>query len=140
MISLIASTLGGTLALISVRVLFYDFIQRKFAGSIELVNKGIEKEGAMYVFSLRMIPVIPFWVLNLLVGLTSMRAPVFFLATLLGMIPVMLILTYAGSQVGEIESLSMSAIFTPGMIIALCLMASFPVLAKFIVALARKRT
>jgi uncharacterized membrane protein YdjX (TVP38/TMEM64 family) len=85
-----------------------------------------------------MRPVIPFWLLNLLIGLTSMRVPVFMLATLCGMIPVMLILAYAGSQLGEIETFSMAAIFTPGLILALTLLGSFPFLAKAIVAYTRR--
>lgn len=138
LLSVFASATGGTVALLSVRILFKDVIQRRFSTHIDLINKGIEKEGAMYVFGLRMVPVIPFWLLNLLVGLTSMRAPVFMLATLLGMVPVTLILSYAGSQLGQVESFSMAAIFTPGMILSLCLLATFPFLAKAIVGLTRR--
>ena len=137
-LSLFAVTLGGTLALISVRVLFHDFVQQRFSTQTEVVNKGIEKEGAFYLFGLRMIPVIPFWLLNLLVGLTTMRVREFMLATLLGMIPVILILTYAGSQLGSIESVSIAGVFTPGMILALGLLATFPFLARGIVGLTRK--
>jgi len=137
-ISLLASTLGGTVALYSTRYIFHDLIKRRFPGQVDLVNEGIEKEGAFYLFGLRMIPVIPFWLLNLLIGLTSMRVPVFMLATLCGMIPVMLILAYAGSQLGEIETFSMAAIFTPGLILALTLLGSFPFLAKAIVGFARR--
>jgi len=137
-ISLLASTLGGTVALYSTRYIFHDLIKRRFPGQVDLVNEGIEKEGAFYLFGLRMIPVIPFWLLNLLIGLTSMRVPVFMLATLCGMIPVMLILAYAGSQLGEIETFSMSAIFTPGLILALTLLGSFPFLAKAIVSYTRR--
>ena len=138
-ISLLAATLGGTLSLYSSRYLFRDLIKRRFTGQVELVNRGIEKEGAFYLFGLRMVPVIPFWLLNLLVGLTSMRVSVFMLATLSGMVPVMLILTYAGSQLGDIETFSMTAIFTPGLTLALCLLAVFPFLAKAIVGLVRRR-
>jgi len=138
LISIFASTLGGTMAFFSVRILFKDIIQRRFATHIDVINKGVEKEGALYVFGLRMVPVIPFWLLNLLVGLTSMRAPVFMLSTLLGMVPVTLILTYAGSQLGQVESFSMTAIFTPGLILSLCLLATFPFLAKAIVGLSRR--
>jgi len=147
LISIFASTLGGTLALLSVRVLFKDLIQRRFSSHIvqrrfsshiDVINKGIENEGALYVFGLRMVPVIPFWLLNLLVGLTSMQVPVFMLATFLGMVPVTLILSYAGSQLGQVESFSVAAIFTPGMILSLCLLATFPFLAKGIVKLTRR--
>ena len=137
-LSLLASTLGGAVSLYSSRYLFHDWVKRRFASQIDVINKGIEKEGAFYVFSLRMIPLIPFWSLNLLVGLTSMRVSVFMLATLCGMIPVMIILTYTGSQLGDIETFSMAAIFTPGLILSLTLLASFPFIAKAIVALIRR--
>jgi len=137
LLSIFSSTLGGTLSLFSARILFKDLIQRRFSNHIDVINKGIEKEGGMYVFGLRMVPVIPFWLLNLVVGLTAMRVPVFMLATLLGMMPVTLILSYAGSQLGQVDSFSVAAIFTPGMILSLCLLATFPFLAKAIVRLTR---
>ncbi len=138
LISSMATTLGGTVAFLATRYIFHDFIQQRFPGQIETVNKGIEKEGAFYLFGLRMIPVIPFWTLNLLMGLTSMRVSIFSLATLFGMIPVLLILTYTGSQLGEIETFSIAAVFTPGVILSLALLASFPFLAKALLGLSRR--
>lgn len=138
-ISLFATTLGGTIALYSTRYLFYDFIKRRFTAQVEVVNKGIEKEGAFYLFGLRMIPVLPFGLLNLLMGLTTMSAPVFMIATFGGMIPVLLIFAYTGNELGNIESFSFTDIFTPGLILALCLLASFPLLAKVLVGLLRNR-
>jgi uncharacterized membrane protein YdjX (TVP38/TMEM64 family) len=137
-VSLLASTLGGTVALLSTRYLLRDLIKRRFAGQVEVVNKGIESEGAFFLFGLRMIPVIPFGLLNLLVGLTSMRVPLFMLATLTGMVPVILILAYAGSELGNIDSFSVSAIFTPGLILALTLLAAFPFLARYLVTMTRR--
>ena len=102
LLSSFATTLGGTVALYSTRFLFYDLIERRFTAQVELVNKGVEKEGALYLFGLRMVPVIPFWTLNLLMGLTSMRVPVFMLATFLGMMPVLMIFAYIGNQLGSI--------------------------------------
>lgn len=139
-ISLTACTLGGTLALLSVRYLFHDVIARRFSNHLGVINKGLDKEGAFYIFGLRMIPVIPFWLLNLLVGLTAMRVGVFFVATLSGMIPLTLILAYTGDQLGAIESFSFAAIFSPGLILALCLLAAFPLLARAIVGFARRAT
>ena len=138
LISLVASTLGGTVALFSTRFLFHDLIKRRFSVHLEVINKGLNKEGAFYLFGLRMVPVIPFWLLNLLVGLTSMRVSIFFIATLGGMVPIILILVYAGSQLGNIESFSMAAIFTPGLILSLCLLAAFPFLARAIVRVTRR--
>jgi len=137
-LSLVATTLGGTVALYSTRYLFHDLIKRRFTSQIDLVNKGIEKEGAFYLFGLRMIPVLPFGLLNLLMGLTSMRVPVFMLATFCGMVPVLLILSYAGNELGNIESFSLAEVFTPGLILALSLMATFPLLAKALLNLVRR--
>jgi len=138
LISLTAATLGGTLACYSTRYLFEDLVKRRFPGQLAVVNKGVEKDGAFYLFGLRMIPVIPFGLLNLLIGLTSMPVCVFMIATLLGMAPVVLILSYAGSQLGGIESLGPAAIFTPGVIFSLLLLASFPFIAKAVVAMIRR--
>ena len=138
-ISLVAVTLGGTVALYSTRLLFHDLVRRRFTPQIDVINKGIEKEGAFYLFGLRMIPVIPFWLLNLLMGLTSISVPVFMLATLCGMLPVMLILTYTGSELGQIESFSLAGVFTPGLMLALSLLATFPFLARALFKALRKR-
>jgi len=138
LISLLAGSLGGTIALFSTRFLFHDLVKRRFSVHIDVINKGIEKEGAFYLFGLRMVPVIPFWLLNLLVGMTSMRASVFFVATLCGMIPITLILVYTGSQLGDIETFSMASIFTPGLILSLCLLAAFPFLARAMVRFTRR--
>ena len=137
-LSVLATTLGGTVALYSTRFLFYDLIERRFTAQVELVNKGVEKEGALYLFGLRMVPVIPFWTLNLLMGLSSMRVPVFMLATYLGMMPVLMIFAYTGNQLGSIVSFSLASVLTPGLILALCLLASFPFLARFILKFIRK--
>ena len=82
---------------------------------------------------------IPFWSLNLLMGLTFMRVPVFMLATLCGMLPVMLILSHTGNQRGEIKGFDLSAVLTPGLALVLCLLATFPLLATVLVRLLRKR-
>jgi uncharacterized membrane protein YdjX (TVP38/TMEM64 family) len=138
-ISLLSSTLGGTIALYSSRYLFHDLVSRRFAPQLDMVNKGVANEGAFFLFGLRMIPVIPFWGLNLLMGLTTMKVPVFMTATLLGMVPVMLILSYTGNELGEIESFSVAEVFTPGLILAMGLLASFPILARLLVRLLRAR-
>jgi len=138
LLSLAATTLGGTVSLYSTRYLFYDLVSRKFTGQVEMVNKGIEKEGAFYLFGLRMVPVIPFWLLNWLMALTSMTVPVFMLATFLGMMPVLMIFAYTGNELGNIESFSLSAVLTPGLILALCLLASFPLMARLLLKLIRR--
>lgn len=136
-LSSFATTLGGTVALYSTRFLFYELIERRFSAQVEMVNKGVKKEGALYLFGLRMVPVIPFWTLNLLMGLTSMPVSVFMLATFLGMMPVLMIFAYTGNQLGNIESFSLSSVLTPGLILALCLLATFPFLARLILKIVR---
>lgn len=138
LLSLAATTLGGTVALYSTRYLFYDLVSRKFTAQVDMVNKGVEKEGAFYLFGLRMVPVLPFWLLNWLMALTSMSVPVFMLATLCGMVPVLLIFAYTGNELGNIESFSLSAVLTPGLILALCLLATFPLLARLLLTLVRR--
>lgn len=138
LIALAATTLGGTVALLSTRFLLHDLIKRRFAVQLAVLNKGIEKEGAFYLFGLRMVPVIPFWLLNLLMGLTAMRVLVFFTATLFGMVPILLILVYTGSQLGNIQSFSLAAIFTPGLLVSLALLAAFPLLARALVRFSRR--
>lgn len=138
LISLLAVTMGGAVSLLSSRFLFHDLVQRRFEAQINVVNKGIEKEGALYVYGLRMVPVVPFAVLNLLMGLTSMRVPVFMLITFCGMLPVMLILAYTGSQLGDIETFDVASIFTPGLLLSLTLLATFPFIAKVIVTYIRR--
>jgi len=82
--------------------------------------------------------VIPFWLLNLVMGLTSMRVPVFMATTFFGMMPVLLILSYTGNELGDISSFSIAEVFTPGLILALCLLASFPLLAKTLVKIVQR--
>lgn len=137
-IALTALTLGGTMSLLTGRFLFNDVVERRFTGYLEIVNKGIDKEGIFYLFSLRLIPIFPFWVINLLLGITRVRIPVFMLTTFCGMAPVTAIFCFAGSQLGSIEELNIASILTPGLILALCLLAGFPFVAKALLTLTRR--
>lgn len=137
-ISLFAMTLGGTVSCLSGRFLFRNVVERRFTGYIEIVNRGIAKEGAFYLFSLRIIPLLPFWVVNLSMGVTSIKVPVFMLATFTGMLPATLILVYAGSQLGSIKEFSLATVLSPGLILALCLMAGFPFIATYLLRLIRR--
>lgn len=137
-IALLAMTLGGTVSFLSGRFLFRDVVERRFTGYIEVVNKGMAKEGAFYLFGLRMIPILPFWVVNLSMGLTSIKIPTFMFASFCGMTPVVLVFVYAGSQLGNIKDFSVSAILSPGLILALCLLAGFPFVARYLLGLIRR--
>lgn len=138
LISLTAMTLGGTMSLLTGRFLFRDVVERRFTGYLDIINKGIEREGAFYLFSLRLIPIFPFWVVNLLLGVTGVRIPIFMLATFWGMLPVTLIFSYAGSQLGSIDELNLGTILSPSLILSLCLLAGFPFLAKALLKLIRR--
>ena len=129
-LALLACSLGGTLAFLSSRYLLHDFIEQRFSRQYHKVNSGLKRDGAFYVFSLRMVPVIPFWLLNLLMGLSRMKTSHFYFATLTGMIPLTAILVHFGAELGAIEGFSLSAVFTPGMIAALALVGLLPFVTR----------
>jgi uncharacterized membrane protein YdjX (TVP38/TMEM64 family) len=129
-LALLACSIGGTLAFLSSRYLLHDFIERRFSRQYDKVNSGVQRDGAFYVFSLRMVPVIPFWLLNLLMGLTKMKISHFYFATLSGMIPMTAILVHFGTELGAIEGYSLSGVFTPSMIAALVLVGLLPFVTR----------
>jgi uncharacterized membrane protein YdjX (TVP38/TMEM64 family) len=129
-LALLACSIGGTLAFLSSRYLLHDFIEQRFSRQYDKVNSGVQRDGAFYVFSLRMVPVIPFWLLNLLMGLTKMKISHFYFATLSGMIPMTAILVHFGTELGAIEGYSLSGVFTPSMIAALVLVGLLPFVTR----------
>lgn len=132
-----ASTIGATIACFLARYLIRDWVRNRFTGFINSVDKGIKKEGAFYLFTLRMIPVIPFFVINMVMGVTSMPLKTFFWVSQLGMLPGTFVFVNAGSQLGRIESAG--DIFSPGLIISFILIGIFPLIAKKITGALRKR-
>jgi uncharacterized membrane protein YdjX (TVP38/TMEM64 family) len=138
-LALLACSIGGTLAFLSSRYLLHDFIEQRFSRQYDKVNSGVERDGAFYVFSLRMVPVIPFWLLNLLMGLTKMKISHFYFATLAGMVPMTAILVHFGAELGAIEGYSLSAVFTPGMIAALVLVGLLPFVTRGLLRLFKKQ-
>ena len=123
-----ASTIGATLAFLSSRFLFRNWVESRFQDQIETINKGIQKEGAFYLFTLRVIPLIPFFVINLVMGLTSMRVTTFFLVSQIGMLAGTFIYVNAGTQLGEIES--MKDILSWPVLLSFVLLGIFPLLMK----------
>jgi uncharacterized membrane protein YdjX (TVP38/TMEM64 family)/Fe-S oxidoreductase len=123
-----ASTAGATLACLLSRYLLRDWVQQKFGTRLERINEGIRKEGAFYLFSMRLIPVIPFFVINMVMGLTPMRLWTFYWVSQLGMLPGTFIYVNAGSQIGRIDSLA--GIVSPGLIGSLILLGLFPLVTK----------
>jgi uncharacterized membrane protein YdjX (TVP38/TMEM64 family) len=132
-----ASTIGATLACFISRYLLRDWIQRKFSDKIAKVNEGIEKEGAFYLFTLRLIPIFPFWMINLVMGLTKMPLSRFYWVSQIGMLPGTMVYVNAGKELAKIESVK--GIFSPSLIISFVLIGIFPIAVKKLVAFYRKR-
>ncbi|TAN41973.1 MAG: TVP38/TMEM64 family protein [Nitrospirae bacterium] len=123
-----ASTIGATLAFMSSRFLFRDWVQARFTDRITLINEGIEKEGAFYLFTLRLIPVFPFFIINLVMGLTTMPTMVFSFVSQIGMLPATIVFVNAGKELSKIDSIA--SVFSPGLIFSFCLIGLLPLIAK----------
>jgi len=132
-----ASTLGATLAFLVSRFLLRDWVQARFGERLRAVNAGVEREGAFYLFSLRLVPLFPFFVINLLMGLTPMAAHTFYWVSQLGMLAGTAVYVNAGTRLGHIESLS--GILSPGLLLSFVLLGLFPLLAKKGLELAKAR-
>lgn len=132
-----ASTLGATLAMMVSRTLLRDTIQNRFADAFKTVNAGVEKEGALYLFTLRLVPVVPFFVINLVMGLTNMPARTFFWVSQVGMLAGTAVFVNAGTQIANIESLS--GILSPELMGSFILLGVFPILAKRIMEMIKRR-
>ena len=123
-----ASSLGATLAMLFARYVLRDSVKTRFGARLADIDKGVEREGAFYLFTLRLVPVFPFFVINLLMGLTKMKAATFYLVSQLGMLAGTVVFVYAGTQLAQISSLK--GIVSPGLATALVLLGVFPLLAK----------
>ncbi|WP_319781104.1 TVP38/TMEM64 family protein [Maridesulfovibrio sp.] len=132
-----ASTIGATLACVFSRYLFRDYVQRRFGDRLEKVNLGIKEEGALYLFTMRLIPAIPFVIINLIMGLTPMRLGTFYWVSQLGMLPGTMVYVNAGKELGQIDSLS--GIMQPGLLFSFVLLGLFPLVVKKAVGLVKAR-
>ena len=132
-----ASTIGATIACIVSRYLLRDWVQNKFGERLTTINDGVEKEGAFYLFTLRLIPVFPFFVINLLMGLTRMRIFTFFWVSQVGMLAGTIVFVNAGKELAKIDSLK--GILSPGLIISFIILGLFPISVKKIMELYRSR-
>lgn len=128
-----ASTMGATLAFLSARFVLRDWVQGKFGERLRAIDEGLEKDGAFYLFTLRLIPVFPFFVINLLMGLTRIKTRTFFWVSQLGMLPATIVFVNAGTQMSRIESTA--GLLSPTLIASFVALALFPWAAKAIVAL-----
>ena len=132
-----ASTLGATCAFLLARYLARDTVRRRFAGALERIDGGVRKDGAFYLFTLRLVPVFPFFIINLAMGLTSMRVLAFAFVSQAGMLPGTLVYVNAGTRLGELESLA--GILSPAILLSFALLGVFPLVAKKIVDALRAR-
>lgn len=132
-----ASSLGATLAFLISRYLFSDFFRVKFSRFYKQVNQELEKDGIIYLLSLRFIPIIPFWLVNLIMGLTQMKVTLFYIISQIGMFPATLIFVNAGTQFSTIKS--PEDIFSPRIILSFTLLGITPLMGKWLIILLRKR-
>ncbi len=132
-----ASTLGATLAFLSARFLARDWVSARFGQRLAAIDEGIRKEGAFYLFTLRLVPIFPFFLVNLLLGLTAMKTRTFYWVSQVGMLAGTVAYVNAGTQLAGIESLS--GILSPGVLGSFALLGVFPLLAKKAVDVARAR-
>ena len=132
-----ASTVGATLAFLLSRFVLRDMVQSRFKEKLRAINEGVEREGDFYLFTLRLIPLFPFFVINLVMGLTPMKAWRFYLVSQVGMLPGTLVYVNAGSQLGALESVT--GILSPGLILSFALLGVFPLLAKRLVSFLKAR-
>lgn len=123
-----ASTIGATIACLVARFVLRDWVQGKVGDKLKTVNEGVEKEGAFYLFTLRLIPVFPFWLINLGTGLTKMPLKTFYWVSQVGMLAGTVVYVNAGKELGKIESLS--GILSPTLIASFVLLGLFPIIAK----------
>lgn len=130
-----ASTLGATLAFLLSRYILRDAIQMKFGARLSSFNRALEKDGAFYLFTLRLIPAVPFFIINLVMGLTPIRVFTYWWVSQVGMLAGTIVYVYAGSTFPDLETLSeegASGVVTPQLIAAFVVLGLFPFVVRFI--------
>jgi pyruvate/2-oxoglutarate dehydrogenase complex dihydrolipoamide dehydrogenase (E3) component/uncharacterized membrane protein YdjX (TVP38/TMEM64 family) len=132
-----ASTLGASLAMLSSRFLLRDWVQSRFGQRLAGIDAGIEREGAFYLFALRLVPVFPFFLINLAMGLTRLPLRTYWWVSQLGMLPGTLVYVNAGRELGKLDSLA--GILSPGLLGAFVLLGVFPLIARKLLGLVQAR-
>lgn len=132
-----ASSIGATIAMIVSRFLLGNYVQEKFQNQVKTINRKIEEEGAFYLFTMRLVPAFPFFVINLTMGLTRIKAVTFYWISQLGMLPGTIVFVNAGSELGQLDSLS--GILSPGLIISFVILGVFPLAVKKIMGYVQKK-
>lgn len=131
-----ASSIGATLAFLSARFLLRDWVQSKFGERLKAIDDGIARDGAMYLFTIRLIPLFPFFVVNLLMGLTRIKTRTYYWVSQIGMLPATLVFVNAGTQISKIESTA--GLLSPTLIGSFVLLGLFPWIARGLVAAVSK--
>jgi len=124
-----ASTIGATLVFLAARFLFRDTLQRRFGNRLKAINKGVERDGAFYLLALRLVPIFPFWLINLLMALTRIRTWTFYWVSQVGMLPATLVYVNAGTQLAQIDG--PGDVLSPGLIAAFVLLGLLPLLTRW---------
>jgi len=132
-----ASSIGATLACFVARFVLRDWVQNKFGDKLTTINEGIAKEGPFYLFTLRLIPVFPFFVINLVMGLTKMPLFTFYWVSQVGMLAGTAVFVNAGKELAKIDSLS--GILSPGLIGSFVILGLFPLVVKKLVNFIKSR-
>lgn len=127
-----ASSIGATCACVVARYLLRDWVQNRFGDRLAKINEGMDREGGFYLFSLRLVPVFPFFVINLTMGLTTIRLSTYYWVSQLGMLPATIVYVNAGKELAKLDSLR--GILSPGLIFSFALLGLLPIAAKKLLA------
>jgi pyruvate/2-oxoglutarate dehydrogenase complex dihydrolipoamide dehydrogenase (E3) component/uncharacterized membrane protein YdjX (TVP38/TMEM64 family) len=132
----LASTIGATLVFLAARFLFRDTIQNRFGKRLKTINEGVERDGAFYLLALRLVPVFPFWAINLVMALTPIRTWTYFWVSLVGMFPATVIYVNAGTQLARIDT--MRDILSIEIIAAFALLGLLPLIMRWTLRLLKR--
>jgi uncharacterized membrane protein YdjX (TVP38/TMEM64 family) len=126
-----ASSMGATLAFLAARFLFRDAVKARFGERLKAIDEGVARDGWLYLFTLRLVPVFPFFVINLAMGLTAINTRTFYWVSQVGMLAGTIVYVNTGTQLAKLESLS--GILSPGLLLSFALLGIFPLLARKLV-------
>ena len=132
-----ASTIGATLAFLVSRYLFRGVLQRRYGDKLKTINDGIDRDGAFYLFTLRLVPIFPFFLINLVMGLTSLRVTTFYWVSQIGMLAGTIVYINAGTQLARLDSVA--GILSPALILSFTLLGLFPLLARRLIRRLQQR-
>lgn len=130
------SSISATVACYFSRFLFRDIVYSKFSVFIERIDEGIRREGVFYLFALRLVPVIPFFIVNMVMGLTNIELKKYYIVSQVGMLPATMVIVNAGSQLGSLNSAN--DLMSPGFVLSLAMIGVLPLLLKKILDLIQK--